>query len=136
LYGAKAHDYCAHRVYDERQQLNQQILAQLTSNAAAMESTDRLWQKQEYITPHSRANIVHADKHQQPPRQPVGHATPIKQEEQAAVAMDVSPQQDLSALIAKLEQNLEKELRHISEQDYITVAKTLKPVQVHLLMSL
>ncbi|DBB11695.1 TPA: hypothetical protein ACH3X3_007076 [Trebouxia sp. C0006] len=116
-------------VYDERQQLNQQILAQFTSNAAAMESTDRLWQKQEYITPHSRANIVHADKHQQPPSQPVGHATPIKQEEQAAVATDVSPQQDLSALIAKLEQNLEKELRHISEQDYITVAKTLKPVQ-------
>ena len=136
MYVAKARDYCAHRVYDERQQLNQQILAQFTSNAAAMESTDRLWQKQEYITPHSRANIVHADKHQQPPSQPVGHATPIKQEEQAAVATNVSPQQDLSALIAKLEQNLEKELRHISEQDYITVAKTLKPVQVHLLMSL
>jgi len=122
-------------VYDERQQLNQQILAQLTNNAAAMESTDRLWQKQEYITPHSRANIVHADKHQQPPTQPVGHTIPIKQEDQAAVAMD-TPQQDLSALITKLEQNLEKELRHISEQDYITVAKTLKPVQVHLLMSL
>lgn len=111
-------------VYDERQQLNQQILAQLTSNAAALESTDRLWQKQEYITPHSRANIVHADKHQQPPT----HTIPIKQEEQAAVAMD-TPQQDLSALITKLEQNLERELRHISEQDYITVAKTLKPVQ-------
>ncbi len=122
-------------MYDERQQLNQQILAQLTNNAAAMESTDRLWQKQEYITPHSRANIVHADKHQQPPTQPVGHTIPIKQEDQAAVAMD-TPQQDLSALITKLEQNLEKELRHISEQDYITVAKTLKPVQVHLLMSL
>ena len=116
-------------MYDERQQLNQQILAQLTSNAAAMESTDRLWQKQEYITPHSRANIVHADKHQQPPT----HTIPIKQEEQAAVATD-TPQQDLSALITKLEQNLERELRHISEQDYITVAKTLKPVQVHLLM--
>jgi hypothetical protein len=135
LYVAKAHDSVAHRVYDERQQLNQQILAQFTDNAAAMESTDRLWQKQEYITPHSRANIVHADKHQQPPRQPVGHAIPIKQEDQAAVAME-TPQEDLSALIIKLEQNLERELRHISEQDYITVTKTLKPVQVHLLMLL
>lgn len=132
---SKGHDSVAHRVYDERQQLNQQILAQLTNNAASMESTDRLWQRQEYITPHSRANIVHADKHQQPPAQPVEHAVCIKQEDQAAVATDM-PQQDLSALITKLEQNLEKELRHISEQDYITVAKTLKPVQVHLLMSL
>ena len=135
MYVAKAHDSVADRVYDERQQLNQQILAQLTNNAAAMESTDRLWQKQEYITPHSRANIVHADKHQQPPTQPVGHTIPIKQEDQAAVAME-TPQEDLSALIIKLEQILERELRHISEQDYITVTKTLKPVQVHLLMLL
>ena len=93
-----------------------------------------LWQKQEYNTPHARANIVHADKHQQPPRQPLGQAVSIKQEEQAAGGLQ-APQEGLPALVAKLEQNLEGELRHISEQDYVTVAKTLKVVQVAFLTS-
>lgn len=112
-------------VYDERQQLNRRILSQLTNSAAAAEPVDSLWQQQEYITPHARANIVHADKHQQPPQQ----AAAIKLEPQGKNSSMDTPQEDLSVLVSKLEQNLERELRHISEQDHVTISKMLKPVQ-------
>ena len=117
------------RVYSERQQLNQQILGQLTGTAA-MEPVECLMQKQEYITPHSRANIVHAEKHQQPSQKPIACPAPIKTEEHM-INMGVDSTHDpLPVLLAQLEQNLAKELRHISEQDYVTLTKLLKPVQV------
>lgn len=117
-------------MYSERQQLNLQILGQLTDNSAAMEPVECLLQKQEYVTPHSRANIVHAEKHQQPPQKPVTCPAPIKAEEQVNDVDMESTQNQLPVLLAKLEQNLARELRHISEQDYVTLTKMLKPVQV------
>lgn len=54
-------------IYDERQQLNNEVLGLLTNNTAAMEQTDDLWRQQPYSTPHARANIVYADKQLQPP---------------------------------------------------------------------
>ena len=118
------------RVYNERQQLNQQIVAQLTGNAAAMKPLEVLSLKQEYITPHSRANIVHAEKHQQLPHEPVACPVLVKTEYQATDTDMQSVPDQLPALLAKLEHNLEQELRHISEQDYVTLTKMLKPVQV------
>ena len=118
------------RIYDERQQLNQQLLAQLTDNAAAVDFVDCLAQKQEYVTPHSRANIVHAERHQEAPEDPVLHLLPVKAEEQAAHVHTDAAQDQLPTLIDKLEKNLARELRHVSEQDYITLTKMLKPVQV------
>lgn len=124
-------------MYNERQQLNQQIVAQLTGNAAAMEPLESLSLKQQYITPHSRANIVHAERHQQPPQEPVACAVLVKTEHQAtdteATDLDTdmeSRHDQLPVLLAKLEHNLEMELRHVSEQDYVTLTKMLKPVQV------
>lgn len=118
------------RVYNERQQLNQQIVTQLTGNAAAMEPKECLIQKQEYITPHSRANIVHAERHQQPPQEPVACLVPVKTEEQATDTYMESTYDHLPLLLAKLEHNLAEELRHISKQDYVTLTKMLKPLQV------
>ena len=120
------------RIYDERQLLNQQLLAQLTESPAAIGFVDCLWQKPEYITPHSRANIVHAERHQKPPQEPTMHLLPVKEEEQAAFVHPDPAQDQLPALIDKLEQNLARELRHISEQDYVVLTKMLKPVQVSL----
>lgn len=117
-------------MYSERQQLNLQILGQLTDNSAAMEPVECLLQKQEYVTPHSRANIVHAEKHQQPPEKPVTCPAPVKAEEHITDIGMESTQDQLPVLLAKLEQNLARELRHISEQDYVTLTKMLKPVQV------
>ena len=117
------------RVYSERQELNQQILGQLT-DTAAMNTVECLMQKQEYVTPHSRANIVHAEKHQQPAQSPIACPAPIKTEEHI-IATDMDSAHDqLPVLLAQLEQNLARELRHISEQDYVTLTKLLKPVQV------
>ena len=118
------------RVYSERQQLNQQILGQLTDNFAAMEPMECLMHKQEYVTPHSRANIVHAEKHQQPAQETIACPAPIKTEDHI-VDMDMTSNHDqLPVLLAQLEQNLARELCHISEQDYVTLTKLLKPVQV------
>ncbi|KAL3160748.1 hypothetical protein ABBQ32_010657 [Trebouxia sp. C0010 RCD-2024] len=117
------------RVYNERQQLNQQIIAQLTGNAAVMEPLESLSLKQQYITPHSRANIVHADRHQQPPQELVACPVRVKTEHQATDTDMASTHGQLPDLLAKLEHNLEEELRHISEQDYVTLTKMLKPVQ-------
>ena len=89
-----------------------------------------LWQKQEYITPHSRANIVHAERHQQRPEDAVTQRQPIKTEAQSSDVQMEAAQEQLPVLVDKLEQNLAKELRHISEQDYVTLTKMLKPVQV------
>ena len=117
------------RVYSERQRLNQQILGQLT-DTAAMEPVECLMEKQEYITPHSRANIVHAEKHQQPAQKPVACPAPIKIQERIMDMHMDSNHDQLPVLLAQLEQNLARELRHISEQDYVTLTKLLKPVQV------
>lgn len=87
-------------------------------------------QKQEYITPHSRANIVHAEKHQQPAQRPVACPAPIKTEEHIIDTDMDSTHDQLPVLLNQLEQNLARELRHISEQDYVTLTKLLKPVQV------
>ena len=120
------------RVYSERQQLNQQILGQLTNNFAAMEPAECLMQKQEYVTPQSRANIVHAEKHQQPALDMVACPAPVKTEEHITGADwgTDSTRDQLPVLLAQLEENLAKELRHISEQDFVTLTKLLKPVQV------
>ena len=104
----------------------------MTNNEACMEATNSLWQKQEYITPHSRANIVHPERHQQVAVQPMTKLAPIKKEEPDDTKSAASAQ-ELPALIQKLEQNLERELRHISEQDFVTVMKLLKPVQANAL---
>ena len=63
---------CLCSIYDERQQLNNEVLSLLTNNTAAMEKTDDLWRQQPYVTPHSRANIVYADKQLQPPTERPG----------------------------------------------------------------
>lgn len=131
---ARSRSFLACRVYIERQQLNQRILGQLTDNAAAMEPVDCLMQKQEYITPHSRANIVHAEKHQRPPQEPVTCPALIKTEEQATDADMALTHDQLPVLLAKLEHNLARELCHISEQDYVTLTQMLKPVQVCMLL--
>ena len=120
--------YLCCSVYNERQLLNQKILAAMTNNAVHMEPTDTLWQKQDYITPHSRANIVHPERHQQPATQPMARSAQIKVEDSDTDM--IGPTEDLSVLIHKLEQNLQRELVHISEQDFVTVMKLLKPVQV------
>lgn len=116
-------------IYNERQLLNQHILAAMTSNAAYIGMKDTLWPKQEYVTPHSRANIVHPERHQQASMQPMAQPAPVKVKEED-VDVRQQPVEDLPVLIQRLEDNLEKELRHISEQDYVTVMKLLKPLQV------
>lgn len=95
-----------------------------------MEPLESLSLKQQYITPHSRANIVHADRHQQPPQELVACPVRVKTEHQATDTDMASTHGQLPDLLAKLEHNLEEELRHISEQDYVTLTKMLKPVQV------
>lgn len=120
-------------LYAERQQLNNAILALLTDNAAAMESVDTLWQRQQYPTPHARANIVYADQQLQPPseRPKSIKLEDVKQEPATKQAGNAQTgQQMLPALLGKLEGNLAKELCHISEQDHVTMTQLLKPVQV------
>ena len=122
-------------LYDERQQLNNQILGHLTDNTAGMEPGDTLWQKQHYITPHSRANIVYADQQLQPPSERIGSTKTVSLKPEPATSEQTSSsdtvQQTLPALLEKLEANLAKELCHISEQDHLTMTQLLKPVQVN-----
>lgn len=120
-------------LYAQRQQLNDAILADLTDNAAAMEPVDTLWQHQNYSTPHARANIVYADQQLQPPSDRPGSVklVDVKQEPAAKQSSHKqSNQESLQLLLAKLEDNLAKELCHISEQDHLTMTQLLKPVQV------
>lgn len=53
----------------------------------------------------------------------------VKKEEQNVESVQAT-QQQLPALLARLEGNLAKELCHISEQDHLTMTQLLKPVQV------
>ena len=121
-------------LYDERQRLNNDILRLLTDNAAAMEAVDTLWQQQHYNTPHSRANIVYADKQLQAPADRPGSLKLVNIKQEASTDKQSNTghavQQSLPALLEKLEANLARELCHISEQDHVTMTHLLKPVQV------